>query len=219
MTTATGVYGGMAADVRQANRRRRLLDESFDLLGTEGWQGTSVRAICRRAELNPRYFYESFEHLDDLLLAVFDEAAAELARSTIVAYDRAPPDAHAKAEASIGAFVRHATEDPRRARVLLVEALGNEALAKRRLAAMHAWAGLLASYAREFYGEPGDTDPISEVTGALLVGGVTELLIAWLDGRLSIDLDDLIADVAELFVITGEGAVGIARGRARTNGR
>ncbi len=207
----------MAAADRQGNRRRRLLDEAFDLLGTEGWSGTSVRAVCRRAGLNPRYFYESFDDLDSLLVAVFDELTTELAATTLEAYDLAPRDAHSKAQASIDAFVRYAIGDPRRARILFVEALGNDALAKRRRSAMHAWGGLLASQAREFYGERDNPDPIGELTAAMLVGGVTELLIAWLDDRLRVDLDELIRDVTELFVITGEGAVAIARGRARAH--
>lgn len=42
------------------------------MLGTDGWQATTVRGICERARLNPRYFYESFSGLDELLVAVFD---------------------------------------------------------------------------------------------------------------------------------------------------
>jgi hypothetical protein len=113
--------------------------------------------------------------------------------------------------------VHHVTDDPRRARVLFVEALGNEALARRRLDAMHATWQLVASAAREFYAAPpGEADPIGDVAAALLVGGIAELLIAWLDGRLKVTRTQLVDDLAELFVVTGEGAVAIARARART---
>jgi hypothetical protein len=73
----------------------------------------------------------------------------------------------------------------------------------------------VASRAREFYGVKGDPDPIGDVAAALLVGGIAELIIAWLDGRLHVTRERLVADVVELFVITGEGAVAIARRRAR----
>jgi AcrR family transcriptional regulator len=48
------------------------MDAAFQLLGTEGWSGTSVRAVCQGARLNPRYFYESFDDLDALVIAVYD---------------------------------------------------------------------------------------------------------------------------------------------------
>ncbi|MCP9969857.1 hypothetical protein LUW76_31825 [Actinomadura madurae] len=35
-------------------------------------QGTSLRAVCARAGLSPRYFYESYADLDALLADVHD---------------------------------------------------------------------------------------------------------------------------------------------------
>ncbi|MCW3066334.1 MAG: TetR family transcriptional regulator [Solirubrobacterales bacterium] len=211
----TGRYGGASANERRTARRERLLDAGFELLGTEGWSGTTVRRVCQRAALNPRYFYESFGDLDALLLAVFDRGLAEATERILVAYVTAPEEAHPKAEAAIGAFVEFVTEDPRWARIAFVEALGNEALARRRLETLHGMSQLVAARAREFYGVEGDPDPIGDVAAALLVGGIAELVIAWLDGRLHVTRERLVEDVVELFVITGEGAVAIARRRAR----
>jgi AcrR family transcriptional regulator len=211
----TGRYGGETAAERRAGRRERLVDAAFELLGTEGWSGTTVRGVCHSAALNPRYFYESFEDLDAVLLAVFDRGLAEATERILVAYAAADDDAHAKAHAAIGAFLDFVVEDPRWARIAFVEALGNEALARRRLDTLHAMWQLVAARAREFYGVQGDADPIGDVAAALLVGGIAELAIAWLDGRLHVTRERLVEDVVELFVITGEGAVAIARRRAR----
>jgi AcrR family transcriptional regulator len=212
---ATGRYGGASAAERRSVRRERLIDAASELLGTEGWSGTTVRGVCHAAALNPRYFYESFADLDALLLAVFDRGLGQATDRILAAYAAAPDEAHAKAEAAIGAFVDFVTEDPRWARIAFVEALGNEALARRRLDTLHAMWQLVASRAREFYGVKGDPDPIGDVAAALLVGGIAELIIAWLDGRLHVTRERLVADVVELFEITGEGAVAIARRRAR----
>ena len=38
---------------RRAERRALLVEAAFDLLGTEGWGGTTVRAVCHAARLNP----------------------------------------------------------------------------------------------------------------------------------------------------------------------
>lgn len=213
----TGIYRGVPAATRRAERRERLLDAGLDLLGTEGWQATTVRGVCRRARLTPRYFYESFDDLDALVVAVFDRVADELTAAAVAAYAAAPDDLEAKSEATVGAFVDVLTEDPRRGRVAFVEALGNEALGRRRLDRMHDIAQLVVTTARGFAGVPGDRDPIARIAAAMLVGGLAEIVIARIDGRFEdVSRDDLVADVAHLWVVTGAAAM--ARGRARAVG-
>src|SRR3954453_17264126 len=84
---ATRVYGGVSADERVEVRRPRLLDAAPGLVGPGGWRGaaalrrrgaggwagTGGGAICREAGLTPRFFYESFDDLDALAVAVFDD--------------------------------------------------------------------------------------------------------------------------------------------------
>ena len=213
-STPTGRYAGASAQERRAARRERLLDAGFELLAEEGARGTTVRAVCARAELNSRYFYESFEDLDALVVAVFDRVADELTSAAVAAYAAAPPDLAAKSEATVGAFVDVLTEDPRRGRVAFVEALGNEALARRRLDRMHEVAQLVVVTSREFAGVPDDRDPIARIAAAMLVGGLAEIVIARIDGRFEdVSRDDLVADVAHLWVATGAAAM--ARGRER----
>lgn len=212
---ATGRYGGASAEERRAERRERLLDAALELLGSEGWPATTVRGVCAEARLNPRYFYESFRDLDDLLVAAFDRIAADMTEAILAGYAEAPDTPHAKAHATVGTMVRHVTDDPRRARVLFVEALGNEALAHRRIQTMHQMSELVATYGREFYRRRDDSDPIADMAAQLLVGGIAELLISWLDGRLHMTREQLIDDLVELFVATGTGALAIAEERAR----
>jgi AcrR family transcriptional regulator len=210
---ATGRYRGAAAVERRAERRQRLLDAAFELLGTAGWGGTTVRGVCEAARLNPRYFYESFADLEELVAAVLKQVAGETTEVVVAAFEAAPNDVESKARATIEAGVIHLTEDPRRAKVLFMEALGNEALARHRLDTMHAISGLLATYARHFYGEQDSEDPISEITAGLLVGGGVELMISWIDGRLAVSREQLIDDLTALWVATGEAGVAIGRSR------
>jgi AcrR family transcriptional regulator len=214
----TGRYRGASAEERRAARRQQLVEAAFDLLGRGGWRETTVRGVCDAARLNPRYFYESFADLDELVGAAFERELGGTMEHILTAFDEAPEDARAKARAVIGAAVVHLTEDPRRARVLFMEALGNDALARRRLETMHAVAQLVAATAREFYGRASDDHPIAELTGAMLVGGLVESVIAWLDGRLAIEREQLIDDIADLWVVAGEGALTIADGRAGAKG-
>jgi AcrR family transcriptional regulator len=215
MSVATRPYRGVPAADRKAARRERLLEAGLEALGTEGYGGTTVRGVCAAAQLGPRYFYESFDDLEGLLVAVFDDVVREMTEQVLAAIDAAPDrDAHAKAHAAIDTFARYLTDDPRRARIAFVEAVGSERLMRRRLDAMRAFSALLAAQAREFYGTA-DDDAIVDLTAALLVGGMAELLIVWLDGGLGMTRAQLVEDLTELFVATGESAVAIARRRAR----
>ncbi len=211
---ATGRYGGVDAAQRRAGRRARLLEAALELLGTEGWQAATVRAICAGARLTPRYFYESFADRDELLLALFDEIAQEGAAAVPDAVSRAPGDARAKAHAAITAFVGLVTDDPRKARVLFVEATGSAPLVSRRLETLRMFARLVASQAREFYDMSAVADPLVEESALMLAGGFAEILLGWLDGVLHVTREQLIDDCTDLFVTTGEGAVRLVQARA-----
>jgi AcrR family transcriptional regulator len=204
-----GVYAGVGASERVAARRRRLLDAALELLGAEGWRATTVRAICAKARLTPRYFYESFTDRDELLLALFDELVAEAAAHVLQAVDGAEHEARAKARAAIGAFIELVTDDPRKARVLFIEAVGSERLALRRVETVRMFARLVGEQGREFYGIDGGT--LADTTALMLVGGLAETLLSWLGGALRVTREQLIEDCTELFVLMGEGAFARAK--------
>jgi AcrR family transcriptional regulator len=210
----TGRYGGRSAEDRRAQRRSRLLEAGLDIVGTDGWQAATVRAVCARAKLTPRYFYESFASREALLLEVFDGIVAEATGRVLAAIAGAPENAEAKSRAAIAAFVDVLLDDPRKARVAFSEAMGDEALMRRRLHTLRLFSGLVADQARAFYRSPAEADDLVELTAFLLVGGLAELLIAWLDGDLRTTREALVEDCAELFAAVGEAAAGIARRRA-----
>ena len=213
MPATRGRYGGVEAAQRIATRRAQLIEAALELLGTDGWPVTTVRGICAHAKLTPRYFYESFDDLDAILLAVFDEIAAEGATAVLAAVGAAEPDARAKSRAAIGAFIELLTDDPRKARVLFIEAMGSEPLARRRFETVRMFARLVAEQARSFYGVPNETDPLVELTALMLAGGLAEALLAWLDGSLRITREQLIEDCTDLFVANGEAAVRLVNAR------
>jgi AcrR family transcriptional regulator len=201
--TVSGVYRGVSAEERRASRREQLIAAALDLLGTEGWQATTVRAICINARLTPRYFYESFADLDALLVAVFDQIVQESAAAIMEAVSRAPRDARAKAHAAIGAFVGMLGDDPRKARVLFIEAMSSEALTRRRFDTLRMFAQLVAEQARDFYGPRSSADSLVDVAALMLVGGLAETLMAWLEGTLQVTQEQLVGHCVEIFVATG----------------
>ena len=202
-------WRGVPLETRRAERRELLIDTAFELLGSEGWSGLTVRGVCQAAPLNPRYFYESFDSLEALFIAVFDRLVLEATHDAVRAVAAAGPDPGARAVAVIDASIRYVTADPRRARILFVEALGNEAVGQRRWDTLHATAAFLERSAWRQTGLA--EDRIGLVASHLVVGGLTELVVTWLDGRLDITLDQLVEDAAALMVAIGAGAVGTAR--------
>ena len=77
MAVQSGLYKGLSAAERAAERRARLLEATLSV-----WADTEVRttmtAVCAEAGLSERYFYESFAGLDEALTAVLDGVAGEI---------------------------------------------------------------------------------------------------------------------------------------------
>ncbi|GAA4692571.1 TetR/AcrR family transcriptional regulator [Pseudonocardia yuanmonensis] len=188
----------MPAADRAAGRRALLLDAGLQLLGTQGLAGTTVRGLCAEAQLNARYFYESFPDLDSLVVAVFDRVVADLREAVDAAVAAAGPDPVARIRATVASTAEFVDSDRRRARVLYVEGRGHERLQRRRAESSSLIAGLVAAEAAGR--EPGAAH---RIVAAFLVGGFSELLTRWLDGDIPVDRDQLVHAATELFLALG----------------
>jgi AcrR family transcriptional regulator len=173
------VYGGIDAAERRSQRRARLLEAGLDLLADGGWQAATVTAICKRSKLTPRYFYESFDDRDSLLVAIFDGIIGEVG-------ERVGRSARATSEElvrqTISAWLEIVSADPRKGRAAFVEALGSEAVMQRRLEAMRRFADLLTG------GERGAV----RVAALVVSGGLVEAMVEWVEGRSPVGRDELI---------------------------
>lgn len=202
MATPKRSYRGVSADQRRELRREQLLEAGLDLLGTEGWRATTMTAVCARAGLTERYFYENFAHRDELLLAVLDRIAAQVRDVALRTLAGADGDPQTKAEAAIGAFVDLLTDDPRIGRVAMLESAAAEPLRARRHELLLEFGRLIATQARALYGSQALPSPLDQVNGLMLTGGLAELLMAWLTGELPLQRRDLIDTVAAHFAAT-----------------
>ena len=207
-------WAGLSPDDRRAGRRELLLDVAFELLGTEGWAGTTVRAVCQAAELNPRYFYESFADLDELVVAVYDRLVAELGGEVMAAIAASGTDPRAGARAAMDCILRFVDEDRRRARILYVEALGNEALNRRRIETAHQLVSVVELAGAERYGALPGGEHVGRIGAAILVGGAGELVVAWLDGRIKVTREQLVDDATEILLAIGDATARVAARRA-----
>lgn len=101
------------------------------------------------------------------------------------------------------------TDDPRKGRVALVEAMGSEVLMHRRLDTLQQAAEVVVVYGHGLpQGRKADEQTI-QLTAQVLVGGLIEALIAWFEGRLEVSRERLVDHCAALFV----AAVGVSAER------
>ncbi|HEX6391590.1 MAG TPA: helix-turn-helix domain-containing protein [Solirubrobacteraceae bacterium] len=206
-------YRGQSADERQAARRRQLLDAGFELLGEEGWSATTVRGVCARAKLTPRFFYESFPDIDALAVAVFDEIVERATVRFFAALQDAPAEPQARVRAGLEALIGELTDDPRRARIAFVEALGSEALTRRRLEILDVFAQVASAEGRAAYRPPAEADAFVDLAAKMVAGGMAELLIEWTAGRLPHTREQLVEDCVDMFGAIAEAAAKVARRR------
>jgi AcrR family transcriptional regulator len=197
-------YRGVSADERRAERRARLVEAGLDVIAAGGLTGLTMTAVTTRAGLTERYFYESFRDRDALLEAIFDAALQEMDEAMFAALAASPPDLLERCRAAAGAMIAVLTDDPRKAR-LHAEAVGSAALSNRRSQAISAHAKLLAEQMRELRGldRPQQQAPLRLAT-LVLLGGLSDAILGWLDGSLEMSRATLVEECARLAVAAAD---------------
>jgi AcrR family transcriptional regulator len=197
-------YRGVSAEERRAGRRAKLIEAGLDLLGTRGLPGTTMTAVCAHAGLTERYFYESFRDRDELLLAVFDACTLEMDEAMFRALDAAPPDLMERCRAAAGAMIGVLTDDPRKAR-LYTEAIGLDVLKERRSQGIAAHAALLAEQMRALRGLDSEWhDAPLRLASTVIMAGLAEAILSWLDGSLDMSREMLVEECARLAVAAAD---------------
>jgi AcrR family transcriptional regulator len=188
-------YRGVQPADRLAARRRRLLSAGLDILGTSSDPAAlTVRAICRRAGLAARYFYESFSDKDELVASVFDWVVGELATTTQAAVAAAQP--HEQTRAGITNIVRTISEDPRVGRLLFSADLANAMLVRKRIDSEALFAMLSGQYVGSVL-RLAENDRI-RATAHFAVGGVAQTISAWLAGQVRLTPGQLIDQLTSI---------------------
>ncbi|WP_446222611.1 TetR family transcriptional regulator [Nocardia sp. IBHARD005] len=213
--TPSRVYGGVAAEERRSRRRGALLDAALDLLAEGGAPAVTKRAVCVKARLNDRYFYEQFTDRDALLSALVEEHTALGIAAVVTATHDAAPDIDSQVRAAADASLGFLLADPRRP-ALLLNAHSTEALQDARLATQHAIARAMSAVGRELLAEP--ADPLdADMTAYSVVSGTLELVAAWMRGEFDTTrehLTDLIASL--LLSIDNRGALPVTGAKPGT---
>ncbi|MFA8329915.1 TetR/AcrR family transcriptional regulator [Burkholderia ubonensis] len=173
-------YGGVAPEVRAAERRDALIRAATRVFGTVGFRKATVRSICREAKLNDRYFYAAFDSTEDLLRCTYLHHAEQLRDAVAQAVAARGGDLHARVDAGLAAFFGF-LRDPCAARVLLLEVMGVS------LDTDATYQRVLVEFGKLIMaiGGRGETVTGAERTeqwliGLALVGAMTNVGTAWL---------------------------------------
>lgn len=182
-------YGGEDGDIRVARRRATLIDAALELLGASDGGMVTVRGVCREAGLTTRYFYESFDSIEDLVGATFDQVIAEISVAAL--------DGFAKGEeivdrvtGAVGAIVDIVAEDRRKGRLLFSQSLLSPTVAAKRMESTDLFAGLTLQSASGVLDV--EAGPEGLAAANFQVGGLARVVAAWLDGHLDLDRNGVV---------------------------
>lgn len=195
-------YGGRPAAERTAERRLRFIEAGIELFGTVGYHRTTVRMLTAAAGLTNRYFYESFESTEDLLMACYAHLMQGYKERLQQELLGAGETLESRARAGLTCFYE-AMRDPRFARVTHSEVLGVssrvDALYTRSTA---EFAALLMDHFAQAGVPLASRDPQEvRLVGTLLAGAVIHNGIAWVRSRYEPPLDLVVQ--ASLKVLLG----------------
>ncbi|AJX12925.1 TetR/AcrR family transcriptional regulator [Burkholderia ubonensis] len=173
-------YGGVAPEVRAAERRDALIRAATRVFGTVGFRKATVRSICREAKLNDRYFYAAFDSTEDLLRCTYLHHAEQLRDAVAQAVAARGGDLDARVDAGLAAFFGF-LRDPCAARVLLLEVMGvsldTDATYQRVLV---EFGKLIMAIGGRGEAVAGPERTEQWLIGLALVGAMTNVGTAWL---------------------------------------
>ena len=202
-------WRGQTLRDRSADRRVQLLEVGKNLLGSGGAGAVTMRAICREAQLSPRYFYESFDTREDLLVAIYNQVEERLL--THIVNHRA-----GSVREVLECCAEFFEQDPRHARILLREPLADDTLHKHSVNRTPAFVrALIPALGAELndllIGDPARIQILSTALGGALVA----LYLDWADGRLNVSrevLSDAAVDVVTALTGFPSGSAGRSAG-------
>jgi AcrR family transcriptional regulator len=189
MNSAVRPYRGVSAQDRVADRRAALIEACLDLIGEHGPVPVTVEAICQRAGLTKRYFYESFRDRDAALFEILSGLLETIESSVLAAVrDADPLD---RSRVTVELIVSSLQADPRKAR-LYAEANAVEALRVHREQAMERYVVLLREVVLPFADHSDASRLRRDIISRVIVHGSTTTIAAWLAGAFVARREDLV---------------------------
>jgi AcrR family transcriptional regulator len=194
-------YGGVDPQERQRQRHAKLIEAGLVVFGDQGYHHSTVRDVCGQAQLTSRYFYESFESMEALFRAVYIAVNRELMQATILALAQCQPEPDKLAEAALRTFLTFVRDDPRRARVALIDApTVGEGMTAVTDQATQDFAHLITGFMQQMFPHLDRHGLDHRILASGLVGASTRIATQWVIDRCKTPLDEVLRNNLALFL-------------------
>jgi AcrR family transcriptional regulator len=165
------------------SQRARLLEATVEVVGANGYAGSSVGDIIKAARVSRTTFYEQFRDREDCFIAAYEDRA-ERHFEDVVASTKQITGSMARLQAGVRAYLGALASQPALARMLLVDVLAAGPAAAASRDSLHArYAALLRKWHDEARSEYADVPQMPEEIFACAVGGVADAAAARLRSR------------------------------------
>ena len=195
------VYAGENPAERIARRRQQFMDAGLQIFGSTGYRTATVRQLCRQAELTDRYFYESFDTMEDLLIAVYRQQFDQLQQVVLAKLMDAEPgsDVMSTVRAGLDALFDMAS-DPCVARVCWLEVLGvSPRVDETYMRTFTGFADLVINFARQRFPHWQIDDDEARMLGLALIGAVSQTVTHWVLGHYRESKQTLLSATSRVF--------------------
>jgi AcrR family transcriptional regulator len=205
----------MSPEERVAERRERLLDAALEVFTARSFLASKVRDVCAEAGLTERYFYESFRDKEMLLGVLGERIVGDFVAAAGPSIALVTEDLDAAIHGASRAVVRSLTDDPRRARILFVEAVGiSPAAEDKRRAVIGRLVQVIIAAAAGAVGDWVHESIEVELIARSIIGAASELLVAYIRGELALDQEQLVINFTRLFMRARPALMAVAAERA-----
>lgn len=191
------VWGARTAIQRRDSRRGALIRAAIVVYGAIGYRQATVKAVCERAGLTERYFYESFANSEDLLQACFLHVTRDLLARMRAASAAAEPTGLDRVRAGLRVYFTALREHPAAARVFLIE-LASVSPATEALvsASLDEFGALLLDVL-----QPGPNAIVSPLLLRGVVGGGLHIAQAWISSAYAASTEEAVEAALRLYAI------------------
>src|SRR5262245_26489983 len=186
-------FRGQSHEERLRERRQRLLDAGLATFGSRGFHSIGVREICSEARLTERYFYESFANREALFLAVYERCIDRIREAIQAALKDASPVAASMARAGLRAFLTCLRDDPRLARIVLLDVLTiSPDVGEQSRLVMQSFADLIGNIAGGLHPDLAEHHLDARLIANGLIGATVFLAMQWAFGGFREDIEDVL---------------------------
>jgi AcrR family transcriptional regulator len=182
-----------------ASQRARMIAAMADTVAAKGYVATTVADVVARAGVSRKTFYEHFADREECFLAAYDAAVDALfgaVAERVAAGEPAGDDWRARVCAGVRAYLEALASEPAFARTFLVEVRVAGPRAQARRAEVHdRFVDFLRSQSALARQDHPWLPAVPDTVYAAIVGGMDEVVSAWVaDGRTA-DLAQLEPDL------------------------